>query len=159
MSSSLSALDLDQDNRLLQLARELAMDIYELDVILKLNGITPRQFEEDIKPSERFQNYLTSAKLEWNSALNTQERVAIKSATSVELALPEIHRSMVDQTIPLAQRVEALKIMAKLGRVADQAQGMVTGSGFSVSITIGTTEMRFDTKQVEPATIEGKIAA
>lgn len=156
MSSSLSTLDLTSDNFLLQLTRELAMDIHDLGTVLRLQGITVHQFEH-IKDQPRFQNYLHSALSEWNSAMNTGERIAVKAAASVELTLGEIHRAMNDPTIPLVQRVEALKVQARLGRVAGERNdvSMSNGAGFSVSITIGDSNVRFDTKQPEPATIEG----
>ena len=62
------------------LAREIAMDIFDIPDILKLHQLSDVEWAK-IQENPRFQAMLKSMILEWNSASNTRERVKVKVAS------------------------------------------------------------------------------
>jgi hypothetical protein len=100
-----------------QLAREIAMDIFPLKDILELHKLTDLEWQR-IQAHKKFQAMLADITREWQSALNTKERVRVKSATGLEAVLFERYiLDIGDLTIPLNQRVEAGKFLARLGEM------------------------------------------
>ena len=126
---------------LAQLAREIAMDIFPLDQILALHKLTDHQWEK-IQDSQHFQRMLTSMITEWESAMNTRERLKAKAQTGLEMNLDSLVLDVSDLSIPLAQRVEAAKFLARIGEV-DGSQG-ATGNGFSITLNIGKIPTHVD---------------
>jgi hypothetical protein len=104
-----------------QLARQIAMDILPLDDILELHRLTDQQWVS-IQANPHFQATLTDMVTEWNSAANTKARVRIKAATGIEALLEPAIAACMDTTIPLNQRIEGMKFLAKLGELMDQPE-------------------------------------
>lgn len=129
------------------------MDIHPIEVILQHHGLDREKWEK-IQANARFNSLLTSAIAEWNSAVNTAERVKLKSLACVEESLEEFYGRMHDKTESLPAKVRALEIMgnfAGLGSKFTQAQG---GGGEKFSVTINLS----DTNQLKisaPTTIDG----
>ena len=98
------------------LAREIAMDIFPLEQILVLHQLSSEEWAT-IQAHPRFISMLTSMQRDWQSAQNTRERVKVKSATGLESMLEVYIRDINDADIPLNQRVEAGKFLAKLGEL------------------------------------------
>lgn len=130
------------------LAREIAMDIFPLEDIIALHKLEDEEWMK-IQSNARFQAMLRSMTLEWQSAANTRERVKIKAATGLESVLETYIREISDQSIPLAQRVEAGKFLAKLGELGPDANVLGAG-GSSVVININSGHK-------PPLTIEGDL--
>jgi len=121
------------------LAREIAMDIFEMKDILLVHKLDDDQWEE-ISRNVKFQQMLTQMAAEWNSALNTRERIRIKAATGLEAVLENYIREIRDSAIPLGQRVEAGKFLARIGEIdTSQIIGGAGGGGFTITMNIGTT--------------------
>jgi len=116
------------DSTLIALAREFVMDVHDPETILKLYDITPKDWES-IQQNKTFQNYVRSFKDEWNSALNTEQRVKIKSAVLIEQWLSEAYRLMWLKNESLNSRTELAKLVAKLA-----------GGGFTNAPVEGNTE-------------------
>lgn len=136
-----------RDNKLVALAREIAMDIHELPMILKQFGVEPDEFEK-IKSDEFFQQTLGSMLAEWNSATNAEKRVRFKAAASIEEGLLELHHAAVDKNQPLNHRVLAMKFIADLaGLGQEEKTQQASGPGFSITINMGG--------QQQPLVIEG----
>jgi hypothetical protein len=127
------------DLMFVQLAREIAMDIQPIDVILKTHEISDARWDE-IKANYRFQKYLETSLIEWNSALNTGERVRLKALSLVEEALPEMYSRMHDPKEMLPAKVRALEVIGKIGGVGINNLGEKGGGGekFSVTINLGS---------------------
>lgn len=137
-----------------QLARELAMDIHSLDKILAARSITPEQFEE-IKKSPRFNAIYSRMVQEWESSLNTGERVRLKALAFVEESLPEYFQRAHDRMEALPAKVEILKAVAKIGGI-DSRPKDETGGGEKFSVTInlgGDSQVRIE-KDVTPKVID-----
>lgn len=129
------------DDRLfLSLAREVAMDIHPIETILVNHGLTPEKWEH-IQKNARFDQLLKAAVEEWNSALNTADRVKIKALACVEEALPEFFSKMHDPNETLPAKVRSLEVFANLAGFTKNAQ-VVGGGGerFSVTINLGSDQ-------------------
>jgi hypothetical protein len=135
-------------------AREVAMDILPLEDIQRLHQLTDEQWIE-ITTNVKFQHMLHSMQVEWNSASNTPERVKAKASTGLEAVLETYIRDILDPSIPLAQRVEAGKFLAKLGELGDRnVFGAASGERFVINLNIAERATHID---VSP-TIDGELA-
>lgn len=129
----------DLDTQMLKVARNLAMDIYELDDILKNLSISPNDFSR-WQAHPRFQAYLKSAKEEWNAASNAAERTKLKAATVMEDFMLEAHGALHDKKIALNHRVELGKLVAKIAGMGEPRTFANTGGSgpaFQLNIVIG----------------------
>jgi hypothetical protein len=144
------------EGQLLKLAREIAMDIAPLVDILRANDLSNDDWDA-IQLNSRFRAYLTSASEEWNSALNTHERVRIKAAAMIEEWLPELHVRMHDRAEALNHKIEAGKLARDLAGFSNRGIG-VEGSGERVTISINLgadAQLKFE-KELPTITIEGE---
>lgn len=121
-----------------QLAREIAMDIHPLTDILKNHEIDTVRWEA-IKLNARFQALLLAQVEEWNSALNTGERVKLKALACIEEAMPEFYARMHDRQENLPAKVKALEVFTQIAGITKNGQGAAIGGGekFSVTINLG----------------------
>jgi hypothetical protein len=132
------------------LAREIAQDIFSVEQIVALHRLTDEEWLQ-IQSHPRFTAMLHSMQVEWNSAQNTRERVRVKAQTGLESQLEVFIRDINDPSIPLAQRVDAGRFLARLGELDGQSQSNQSiGSG--VTINIVTSDRN------EPITISAKSA-
>jgi hypothetical protein len=132
---------------LLGLANDIAAAILPLEDILQRHGLTPAEYDT-ITRDPRFLRLLQSAVAEWTSVNNTTQRVRIKSQVAVEMALPDLYRTVTDPSIPLHHRAAMLRMLASLGKLIDTggepANTGNRGQEFSISITINGATKRFD---------------
>ena len=149
---------------LARLARDLAQDIFEPDQIRTAHQLTPDQFDK-ILNDEQFQRMLRDMVMEWNSAASTPERVRMKAASAVEVALESFFTDVVDKTIPLVQRTEALKALMKLGELGEKdllRAGGGGGGGVQININLGVPGQGQPPKTItinaEPVEDEGSPA-
>jgi hypothetical protein len=125
------------EGMLIKLAREIAMDIQPLDTILKDNGVDQDQWDA-IQSNTRFRMILESETSAWGSALNTQERLRLKSAAALEEWLPELFTRMNDRDESLNAKVEAGKLISRWAGVGiGGTQGVEGSEKFSVTINLG----------------------
>lgn len=131
------ALDLG-DKFFVVLAREIAMDIQELDVILKNHDVDQARWSQ-IMANPRFRMLLDQQVKEWNNALNTGERVKLKALAAIEEAMPEFFQRMHDPQENLPAKVKILEAFGNIAGLGKNQQGAPGGGGekFSVTINIG----------------------
>lgn len=144
--------------KLLQLAREIAMDIRPIDEILKTHNLTMEQFEH-VSRLPRFQGYVESEASAWHGSLNTHERVKLKAAAMLEEWLPELNMRMHDRAESLNAKIEAGKLARDLAGFARSGVG-VEGAGekFSVTINLGQDAKLTFEKQLPPVVIDAEEA-
>jgi hypothetical protein len=130
------------------LAREIAMDILPLPDILRLHQIDDEQWMQ-VQSNPTFQRQVAGLVQDWQSAVNVRERMKIKAATALEAQLEVLVGDIADLSIPLGQRVEAAKLLARLGDLDGQRVEGV-GERFAISINIGDVH-----REVEVKTISG----
>jgi hypothetical protein len=120
------------------LAREIAMDIFDVEQILELHRLTDEEWQK-IQANLKFQQMLAAMVQEWNATTTTRERVKVKAATGLESTLEVYIRAITDDSIPLAQRVEAGKFLARLGELDGQRDVFGSaGSGVTININTGS---------------------
>jgi hypothetical protein len=125
------------DTTMLQLAREIAMDIYPLSDILSNAGVSHDQWEV-IQRSPRFVAYLSANVAEWSSAKNSSERLKLKSAILLEEWLPTLNNELHGKDASLNAKVEAAKLLAKVAGVDRMpSEGGDSSNGFQVVINLG----------------------
>lgn len=131
------------------LAREIAMDILPMDQILELHRLTELEWQQ-IQDNPRFKSMLSDMMREWNATTSTRDRVRAKASTGLESILEVYVRAILDDKIPLTQRVEAGKFLARLGELDGQKDIMGGGGvgGFSISINFSA--------DARPVTVEAK---
>lgn len=135
------------------LAREIAMDILPLQEILQLHQLKEDEWQS-IQDNPRFKSMLGDMVREWNATTTTRDRVRAKSSTGLESVLEVYIRAIQDDKIPLTQRVEAGKFLARLGEL-DGQKDMIGGGGvggFSISINFNA-----DAKPVHVEAKPGQI--
>lgn len=104
---------LDED-RLRQLAVELARDIHEPNAILKHLGLSEDDYNV-IKDTRAFKNMYNLALGEWNAASNTPKRVKLKAAAMTEEVLPLFYADIAERKESLTARVSLLQTLSKIG--------------------------------------------
>jgi hypothetical protein len=119
------------------LARDIAIEYLGLPAILRAHEISDDQWEV-ISRNAEFQAMAAQMRREWQSASNARERVKMKASTAVEALLPGFIEDIVNPAAPLAQKTEAIKLMAKLGEIGETVRdARDTGERISVTINIG----------------------
>lgn len=128
------------------LAREIAQDIFSVDQIVALHRLEDHEWQQ-IQAHPRFMSMLAEMQRDWNSAANTRERVRIKAATGLETTLEVFINEINNAQVPLAQRVEAGKFLARLGELGEHAPGAGAGGQITIQIITGANS--------EPVSIRG----
>jgi hypothetical protein len=130
------------------LAREIAQDIFSVEQVVALHRLDDDEWAK-IQAHPRFVQILHQMQVDWNSAANTRERVRIKAQTGLESQLEIFVNEINNPTIPLSQRVDAGRFLARLGELDGQAsQNVTTSSGITINIVTGNRQ--------QPLTIEAK---
>lgn len=145
----------------MKIAREIAMDLHDLETILKTNHVS---FEDWSKLSNNpnFIAVLKDAIAAWQSAGNTHERVKLKTAALVEEWLPEANARAHDRSESLSAKVELMKLLKSIAGMGLGGSGVEGGHAekFSVVINLGgDAKLKFE-KEVTPqvtTTIEGEV--
>jgi hypothetical protein len=127
------------------LAREVAMDIFPLETILEVHRLSNDEWEK-INAHPKFQQMVHSMTIEWNSAQGTRERVKVKAATGLESKLESLINEIDNADIPLTQRVEAGKFLARIGELdtTNILGGSSGGSGVAITLNIGNVTRKIE---------------
>lgn len=119
------------------LARDLAIGMYDLSVILSKHMITAAEHKA-IMAMPYFQKLLEQAATEWNKPTNINDRLALEAAVGLEIAMPSIISRMKVQNEPLQGIVQAAKVLTEIagaGGSKDKAQG--PQEKFKIVINLG----------------------
>jgi cell fate (sporulation/competence/biofilm development) regulator YmcA (YheA/YmcA/DUF963 family) len=117
------------------LAREIAQDIFSVEQIVALHRLTDEEWAQ-IQAHPRFIQMLSGMQRDWQSAANTRERVKIKAQTGLESQLEVFIAEINNPLIPLSQRVDAGRFLARLGELdgAPNQNNQSIGSGVTINI-------------------------
>jgi len=138
------------------LAREIAQDIFTVDQIVSLHRLSDEEWTA-IQKHPRFLAMLKDMQRDWNSASNTKERVKIKAATGLETTLETFIAEINNPAVPLSQRVEAGKFLARLGELDGSAGSAgIVGGGVTINIVTSAGKMPIHIEAVVPPRIEPK---
>jgi hypothetical protein len=128
------------ENRLRALAKEIATDLFDLPDVLIMFGVSQSEWEK-LLATPAFAGMLAEARATWGSALNTRERVDLKTLTLVEEALPQMNRYLHDRNFSDSAKVELFKALqrgAGIGQRAEGVGGGVPGERVVININTGT---------------------
>lgn len=128
----------EDDALYMRLAREIALDHYELGEILKRYGLTPERWNK-ISNDKYFTSILSSEIAHWNQTANTSERSKLKAAALIEDWLPEAHTQLHNVKENLSAKVALATLVSKIaGLGLDRAQvNDNSGEKFVVNINLG----------------------
>jgi hypothetical protein len=142
----------DLEVTLRSLAREIAMDLQDVETILGNHQIRPKDAKKYLN-HPRFQAMLAEACTHWNSGLNVQERIKLKMQTLVEEAIPEMFKRLHDPRFSDSAKVELLKTLMKGGNVGvDPKEAGALGEKVQITINMGAdSKLEF---QKEPVMID-----
>lgn len=135
--------DDDLDTQMLKVARDIAMDIYDIATILQNNSIDSRDFNT-WKEHPRFLSYLRSETEAWKSATNTLERTKLKAAVIMEDFMQEAYTQLHDKKVALNHKVELGKLVAKIAGMGEPKvlNGAGGGAAFQLRINISNNGER-----------------
>lgn len=136
------------------LVRELAMNMYDVPVVLKKHGLSEAQYDT-IKDNEFFKRTLEAETIEWNRPQSTTRRLAIEAAIALEDALPAVAARLSKANEPLPGVVELAKLFAKMAGVGENANAPAQSEKFKITINLGADVAQFD-KQRGMLTIESQ---
>lgn len=96
-----------------------------------------------------------------DSAMSVNERIQLKAAHGLEDALVQTTIAMTDPAVPIAHRIDYVKIHERLSGAGSQAavkNGAVVGAQFNLVINFpGGRQEKISTTVAEPATIESIV--
>lgn len=121
------------------LVRDLAQNMYDIDVILKRHNLTEQQYRF-LADNEYFKSALQQFTVDWNTASNTQKRLALEAAIYLEDGLPNVAARMNKPTEPLADVVALVKVLAEIaGTIGAKAanQPNAPTEKFKIIINLG----------------------
>lgn len=145
------------DVRNLRIAREIAMDLNDIETILKNHQVEPKQWER-IKEDPNFARVLDAEITAWNAAVNTHERTKLKAGAAIEEWLPEAYARLHDRTELLSAKTEVAKLLTRIAGMGQERVDPLAGGGgdrFTVTINLGADKSLKFTKEVTPKVIEG----
>ena len=140
---------------IVKLAREIAMDLRPIEDIVESLGISSPEWDA-IQALPVFQDRVRTATEEWQSGMNTSERVRMKSLAFVEEALPEFFARAHDPKEGLAAKTEVLKTISKFAGIGGSVDGAGSGERMVVTINLGADHQLKVEKNVTPQVIEGQ---
>jgi hypothetical protein len=144
------------DVQFLRIAREIAMDLNDVETILKNYQLTSKDWEK-LKADPRFLVLLEAEIVAWNGAGNTHERTKLKAGSLIEEWLLEANQRIHDPKELLSAKTEVVKLLARIAGMGSERTDGAAGGGerFSVTINLGADhKLKFD-NTVTPKVIDG----
>jgi hypothetical protein len=128
------------EHQLTALAREIAMNIYDITTIFEHFGIDETEYYE-ITKIPFFQQVKEQYTIEWNSALSTEARLKIKNLAMAEAVLPTLGLRALDRKEPFQGPIDFYKTCLKTGGFGEQKTAGGAGSErFVITINLGADE-------------------
>lgn len=144
------AVSVDAENAIPGIAREIALDIYEMDTIAQNFGFESSDdagFRAIVESSE-FQRTYRTLKAEISGVDSTPVRIRQKAQAAMESTLPDFAAAMVDPTVAPGQRVAIWNGMMKLAGLAEQPRVSQGDAGPGQVININITDGSGNSKRV-----------
>ena len=129
------------------LAREIAQDIFPLEQVIRLHNLSDEEWLR-ISIHPKFTQILNDMQREWNAAENTPQRIKVKAQAGLETQLEVLIADCGDPTIPLSQRTDAYRMLARLGDLDGQGKVNV-GEKFSITLNIGQVHKEVEVKEAK----------
>jgi hypothetical protein len=120
-------------------ARDLAVNIQELDAILDENEVSTEEWAR-MEVSPTFKGMLRDAIELWNQPHNVKERVELRAQHVLEASMLQAADLIRDRNEPAVARVKMMEVLAKIGKIGGTEAGGIGDPGNRVSITINMGE-------------------
>lgn len=153
MTDELATSSVYDDDNMVLLAREIAMDIHPLEDILKRHNVGPADWDVLCR-HPRFAGYLNDALVTWQSAMNAADRIKVKSLAAIEDWLLTAHELLHVKDGSLRDKVELAKLVARLAGVGEAKTDMPVGEKISITINMGDERVVAHKIAAAPVTIE-----
>jgi len=149
---------IQRDIDLVRLAREIAIDHYDIDDLLTRYQLSYDQWGALLE-YERFNDLLANEEEAWSSAKNTRERVKLKSASVIEMYLEDAAKSLLDAKETLVAKTGLAKLVASFAGIGTEAdQKHAGGSGFSITINLGDKTLQVGAHRIRSAVEDHQIS-
>jgi len=137
---------LQRDTDLIRLAREIAIDHYDIEDVLDRYQLSYDAWGW-LCVYPRFATLLANEEEAWKSAKNTKERVRLKSAAVIEAYLESAATSLLDSKETLVAKTGLAKLVASFAGIGTEAdhKHAAGGSGFSITINLGDRTVQVGT--------------
>ena len=135
------------------LVRDLAVNMYDLDYILKKHKLTQDEYD-CLCANEFFKRAMEVAAIEWNSAMSTHKRLAMQAAIGLEDALPMMAARMLKQNEPVQNLVELAKVFTKIAGVGEEKTTAAPTEKFHITIDLGGDVIRLEKNRPTTSQIE-----
>ena len=144
-----------KDAKYLRIAREIAIDLFDIETILENNEVDRNEFER-VKTDPHFQRLLAAEINAWQSAGNTIERTKLKAGALLEEFLPEANARIHDKGETLTAKTELAKLLARIAGMGLERASIEGGGGerFTVTINLGADQKLQFQNTVTPKVIE-----
>lgn len=140
--------------RLRYMARELAMDIVEVENLLQSLDMDVEEWDR-LTQHPMFKKLYAEEKERWNSSLNTKERVEIKTWSIIEMALEQFQQYLHDPNFSDNAKVALFTAMQKqVGIGNKEATASDPGQRVQIEINLGADHKLSYDKELSPPTIE-----
>ena len=129
-------------HRAIELARDLVMNLYDRDFILKKHGISD-EICKRLEANGYFQQLLKELAMEWNTPKSAQDRLALHTAIGLETVLPDAIARISTKTEPLAGVAQMVKVLADISganQAARQKIDRAPGEKFNIVINLGAAQ-------------------
>lgn len=137
-------------DKLLELARELAMNINDASTIIANHGLDQPTYNAAVAENPFFKRAFEAFRLEWESATNTNKRLGIKAATALELALPVLTARISSKEESLDAAIKGAQLLAKMSGFDDKAKTDGGADKFTITINLGADEKLQFEKDITP---------
>jgi hypothetical protein len=139
--------------RMVLLAREIAIEFRTVDEILTEWGIARAEYDSIILTNPYFKNVLDAERAAWQAALNTETRIRLKAMAAVESLIPDLILRAANKHENLDYATKAVALLARLSGVSEKQEkgNGPAGEKFNIVIKIGREEKSF-TKDITPKT-------
>jgi hypothetical protein len=121
------------------LARDLAMNLYDRDFILKKHALSEEQCKT-LEANEYFRSLLDTMCKEWNAPRTAQERLALHTSVGLETVLPAAIARVSSNTEPLAGVAQMVKVLAEISGANAAGRGNKPATPqekFNITINLG----------------------
>jgi hypothetical protein len=142
----------------LRIAREVAMDLNDIETILKAHQLTSKDWET-LKADPSFTRLLEAEIVAWSAAGNAQERTKLKAGMLVEEWLTEANARIHDKSETLTAKTEVVKMLVGVAGMGAKSVGDNAGAGgerFNITINLGADKQIRISKDVTPKVIDGE---
>lgn len=139
------------------LVRDLAVNMYDTDYILKKHNLTQDEYE-GLCANEFFKRAMEVAAAEWNSAMSTNKRLAMQAAIGLEDAMPTMAARMMKSNEPIQNIIEIAKIFTKIAGVGEEKTLAAPTEKFHITIDLGSDVVHFEKNRpsTEPVEIQSQ---